>query len=70
MGWSGGTDMCIKVWGSVRKYVPEKDRVKVLAKVIDALTDSDWDCADEIAEEWPEARNAIKKVFGYDPLED
>lgn len=64
MGWSSGTDVCTQLWGAVRKYVPEKDRVRVLAKVVDLLMDQDWDCVEEIEDNWPESKKALKKVLG------
>lgn len=64
MGWSGGTEVCVKLWGAVRTHVPEEQRPAVLARVIDVLTDQDWDCVDEIRHEWPEARKALEL---YDP---
>lgn len=63
MGWSSGTEICLGAWELVRKYVPENKRVNVLAKLIDLLTIHDWDCVEEIEDEWPEAKAAIKKVI-------
>jgi hypothetical protein len=62
MGWSRGTDVCISVWEAVRHHIPEHQRSAVLAKVMLALTDADWDCCDEIEDMWPESLVALKIV--------
>lgn len=60
MGWAYGTEVCESIWKVVRKHVPDKEKAAVLAKVIDALTDVDWDCIEEIEDTFPEAKEAIK----------
>ncbi len=47
MGWSGGTDIAIGVWDSVREYIPYDKREEVANQIIDILTDQDWDCVEE-----------------------
>lgn len=47
MGWSGGTEVAIGVWNSVREYIPEEKREEVANEIIDTLTDQDWDCVEE-----------------------
>lgn len=47
MGWSGGTDIAIGVWDSVREYIPDDKREEVANQIIDILRDQDWNCVDE-----------------------
>ncbi len=62
MGWSSGTNLIENVWDIVRKEIPEKKRVNILAKIIDAFTDEDWDCVEEIEDLWPESKKALRKA--------
>lgn len=63
MGWASGTEVIIDVWNLVREWIPEDKRVAVLAQVIDVFTNHDWDCLEEIEEEWPESKEALKIVY-------
>lgn len=63
MGWSGGTDVCIEAWDNLRKLIKKEDRVKGLLFLIEALRNCDWDCVDEIKNEWPESKEAIDIVY-------
>jgi hypothetical protein len=62
MGWSGGTALVSRFWHKARKHVAEKDRVKVLAMLIDTCQGHDWDCENEIDDgTWPETKKALAK---------
>lgn len=65
MGWSSGTQVCIEIWEEVREWVPKKSRAKRLAKIIGILQQHDWDCEDEIEDEWEEAKDALRIALPF-----
>ena len=60
MGWAKGSIVCENIWNRVRDYVPEEDRISVLADIMVVLYDLDWDTEDEVEDLWPEATFAIQ----------
>lgn len=69
MGWSGGSGLLGDCWKQVRKFVPEKDRTKLLAKLIELFENEDCDTMDEIENLFPEAKKALI-LAGHEPYEE
>lgn len=47
MGWASGSELAERVWGDVRKYIPDTERQAVANNVIDAFEDMDCDTMEE-----------------------
>jgi hypothetical protein len=60
MGWASGTTICIDAWETVREYTLDEKRPIALSKLVISLQQQDWDCEDEIENEWPEAKEALR----------
>lgn len=49
MGWSSGTDLVERVAVAVKNHVAEASvRKKLYKALVDAATDMDWDCLNEV----------------------
>ncbi|NJO61517.1 MAG: hypothetical protein HC836_25695 [Richelia sp. RM2_1_2] len=66
MGWCEGSHICEDVWLMVRDYVPEDERVDLLAKLIERFSDEDADCWGEVLYNIPEYHDALKKIDLYE----
>lgn len=65
MGWSSGSEIFDPAVSQILKLdVPDKDKVKVILALAEALVDADWDTVQE-SDYWedPLVRKAFKKIF-------
>lgn len=61
MGWSGGTEICIKAWDEIREFVSKEDRPYCLKVLIETLQEAGWDTFNETKDQkWPELKLAFK----------
>lgn len=58
MGWASGSSILADVWRTVRPHVPEKDRVEILAELMEVFASRDCDTLNELIGLFPEAEAA------------
>lgn len=63
MGWSGGTDIARGIIKLAKDALPAEAKAKFYDRLIDLLTDHDWDCVDEAQGIDPVADKSIKKYL-------
>jgi hypothetical protein len=62
VGWAGGSGVLRDVWSEVREFVPAKQRVDVLARLMAVFAAYDCDTLDEvISAKWPESEPAYDR---------
>lgn len=48
MGWASGTEIAAVIEELLLKYVPKNKLKKEAKKILETLTDMDWDCVEEV----------------------
>jgi predicted GTPase len=59
MGWCTGSYICDDIWQKIRDYIPEEQRVQILADMISRFSDEDADCWNDVMHNAPEYREAL-----------
>lgn len=63
MGWCSGSELFSDLWRTVQKYVPDKDKNKIVKKWIEKFEEHDCDTLDECCDEFPEVEKVFKKLY-------
>jgi len=61
MGWCAGEEILCEAWEKVREYIPEEERVEILAELIDVFENHDMDCYEGLYE-FSEGEAALQEI--------